>query len=183
MSAPATTRAVWTAAGVVVAAAATFAAHPTTSQTPRNLGDTTLVAYLPPGQGQALVSKQCTGCHDLKGVLRLRAPAEKWEALVLDMGARGAPIELDDVDPMVKYLSEVFGPKAPPFVDVNEATKAELTQLPGVSAEAADRLITARGQGALTSSDQVRTALGIDQPAFDKIKYYVYVKSSPPRNR
>ena len=99
---------------------------------------------------------------------------------MLDTGARGAPIELDDVDPMVKYLSTVFGPKAPPFVDVHSASKAELIKLPGVSPEAADRLIAARTAGPLSSADQVRTALGLDATAFEKIKYYVYVKSAPP---
>ena len=141
-------------------------------------------AYLPPGDGQTLVAKGCVGCHDLGGVVRLRAAAPKWEALVLDMGARGAPIELDDVDPMVRYLSTVFGPKAPPFVDAHAASKDELVKLPGVTPEAADRLIAARSAGSLSSADQVRTALGLDETAFQKIKYYVYVKSSPPdRNR
>ena len=85
---------------------------------------------------------------------------------------------------MVRYLTTVFGPDAPPFVDANTATKAELVKLPGVSQEAADRLIAARSAGPLSSADQVRTALGLDPPAFEKIKYYVYVKSaSPDRNR
>jgi mono/diheme cytochrome c family protein len=144
----------------------------------------TFAAYLPPGEGKALVAKGCVGCHDLGGTVRLRAAAPKWEALVLDMGARGAPIELDDVDPIVRYLSTVFGPNAPPFIDANAASKVELIKLPGVSPEAADRLIAARSAGPLSSADQVRTALGLDTPAFEKIKYYVYVKSAPPdRNR
>jgi hypothetical protein len=140
--------------------------------------------YLPPGDGQALVAKACVGCHDLGGTVRLRAAAPKWEALLLDMGARGAPIEVDDIDPMVKYLSSVFGPQAPPFVDVNAATKAELIKLPGVAPEAADRLIAARSSTPLSSAAQVQAALGLDETAFQKIKYYVYVKSSQPdRNR
>lgn len=146
----------------------------------RGQGSDAYRAYLPPGEGQALVARSCTGCHDLGGTVRLRATAAKWEALVLDMGARGAPIEIDDVDPMVRYLSTVFGPKAPPFVDAESATKAELIKLPGVSPEGAERLIAARSQGALSSADQVRTALSLDETAFDKIKYYLYVKSSPP---
>lgn len=156
--------------------------HP--QQARRGGGADAFAAYLPPGDGQTLVAKGCIGCHDLGGVVRLRAAAPKWEALVLDMGARGAPIELDDIDPMVRYLSSVFGPKAPPFVDAHSATKDELIKLPGVSPEAADRLIAARSSGSLSSAEQVRTALGLDETDFQKIKYYVYVKSSPPaRNR
>ena len=169
---------------VFLATAAVTIAREAPQQARRNAGPDAFAAYLPPGEGQALVAKGCIGCHDLGGVVRLRAAAPKWEALVLDMGARGAPIELDDVDPMVKYLSTVFGPKAPPFVDAHSATKAELIKLPGVSPEAADRLIAARSGDSLTSADQVRTALGLDPSAFEKIKYYIYLKSArPDRNR
>ena len=164
---------------VTLAATATAALAFSPPQGRRGQGADVFVAYLPPGEGQTLVVKGCVGCHDLGGVVRLRAAAPKWEALVLDMGARGAPIELDEVDPMVKYLSTVFGPSAPPFVDADAATKDELIKLPGVSPEAADRVIAARSQGAL-STDQLRTALGLDETAFNKIKYYVYLKSSRP---
>jgi hypothetical protein len=133
-------------------------------------------AYLPAGDGRALVTTQCTGCHDLHGVVRLRAAAPQWEALVLDMGARGAPIMLDEIDPLVKYLSTVFGPKAPPFTDANSATKADLLRLPGVTPQAAERLIAKRDAEPLISAEQVRVALGLDVPSFDKIKPYVYVK-------
>jgi hypothetical protein len=147
-------------------------------------GPDEFVAYLPPGEGQALVAKGCAGCHDFGGIVRLRAAAPKWEALVLDMGARGAPIDVDDVDPMVKYLSTVFGPDAPPLADVHSAPKTELVKLPGVTPEAADRLIAARTQGSLTTTEEVRAALGLDETAFAKIKYYLYLKSArPDRNR
>lgn len=142
-----------------------------------------LIAYLPPGEGKALVVSRCTVCHDLRGMMQLRKAPPGWEAIVLDMGARGAPITLDDIDPLVKYLSTAFGPEAPPFTDVNSASKAELTKLPGVAPEAADRLIARRGTGPLTSAEQVRTAFGLNTQAFDKIKYYVYVKPAAPAKR
>lgn len=134
--------------------------------------------YLPPGEGQALVVSRCTGCHDLKGTIQLRKPAPAWEAIVLDMGARGAPMTLDEIDPIVKYLSSAFGPNAPPFTDTNAATKGELTRLPGLTPEAADRLIAARSTAPLGSDEQVRTALALDVQTFEKIRYYLYVKPS-----
>lgn len=138
--------------------------------------------YLPPGDGKALVVSRCTVCHDLRGTIQLRKAPPGWEAIVLDMGARGAPITLDDIDPLVKYLSTAFGLQAPPFTDANSASKAELTKLPGVAPEAADRLIARRGAGPLTS-DEIRSAMGLDAQAFDKIKYYVYVKPAAPTKR
>ena len=86
------------------------------------------------------------------------------------MGARGAPMTLDEIDPLVKYLSSAFGPNAPPFTDANAATKAELTKLPGVTPEAADRLIAARTNAPLVSDEQVRTALALDPQTFEKIR-------------
>jgi hypothetical protein len=134
--------------------------------------------YLPPGEGQGLVISRCTGCHDLKGTLQLRKAAPAWEAIVLDMGARGAPMTLEEVDPIVKYLSSVFGRDAPPFTDANAASRDELTKLPGVTPEAADRLIVARATAPLVSDEQLRTALALDTQTFEKIRYYLYVKPS-----
>jgi hypothetical protein len=136
-------------------------------------------AYLPPGDGRELVLKQCTSCHDLKGMVQLRKSKDGWEQIVMDMGARGAPIMLDEVDPVVNYLATVFGPTAPPFTDANTETRDGLTRLPGVTPEAADRLIAARAKEPLASHEQVRAALGLDAKAFEKIKPYIYVK--PPQ--
>lgn len=142
---------------------------------PGSPGSEDLSVYLPPGQAKALVAKECSACHDLRGVLELRKPAKDWEAIVLDMGARGAVITIDDVDPVVRYLAEVFGPQAPPFTDVNSALRDDLTKIPGVTPAAADRLIAQRAT--VSSHDEVRTALGLDAQAFEKIKPYLYLKA------
>jgi mono/diheme cytochrome c family protein len=140
-------------------------------------------ANLPPGEGKALVEQRCTVCHDLRGTIQLRKSRPAWEAIVLDMGARGAPITIDDIDPLVNYLSTAFGPQAPPLTDANAASKAELLKLPGVAPDAADRLIAARTAAALRSEEEVRTALALDAQAFDKIRYYVYVRSPASAKR
>ena len=134
--------------------------------------------YLPPGQARAIVARECSVCHDLDGVVKLRKPAKDWEAIVLDMGARGAAITIDDVDPVVAYLAEVFGPMAPPFTDISTATRDDLTKLPGVTPAAADTLLAQRAaKGRLSSHDEVRAALGLDAARFDRIKPYLYLKS------
>jgi Helix-hairpin-helix motif len=140
-------------------------------------------AYLPPGEGRDIVVSRCSGCHDLRGTVQLRKPAAGWEAIVLDMGARGAPLTLEEIDPIVKYLSTAFGPNAPPFTDANAASRDELVKLPGVTAEAAERLIKARADGPLVSQEQVRTALAIAPSTFDKFKHYLYVKPPGAKRR
>ncbi len=139
--------------------------------------------YLPPGEGKQLFVPACAGCHELVSTLRLRQSREAWEAMILDMGARGAPVLVDDVEPLATYLAAVFGSTAPPFADVNVATREDLVKLPGVTSAAADRLIAVRGKAPLTSAEQVRAALGLDPQPFEKIKYYLYVKPSEKESR
>lgn len=134
--------------------------------------------YLPPGDGKALVAAQCSACHELKGTVQLRRPKQEWEALVIDMVGRGAPLTIEEADTIIGYLSTVFGPSAPPFVDVNTAPKTDLLKLPGMTSELADRLIAHRtGKGPLTSRDAVRSALGVDDAVFAKMKWYL--KAAP----
>lgn len=132
---------------------------------------------LPPGNGQALVMKNCTACHDLDGTVQLRKTREEWESIVIDMIGRGAPLFIEEVDPIIGYLADAFGPKAPPIVDVNTAVKDELVKLTGVTPQLADRLIAYRtANGSFMSLEQVRTVLGISNDAFDRIKAYVRLR-------
>lgn len=135
--------------------------------------------YLPPGgPGRELVATQCATCHDLGGVVRLRKSKADWEAVILDMVGRGAALVVDDVDPMVAYLSEAFGPTVPPLTDVNNAQAADLVKLPGVRPDAAERLVAERGKAPLASHDQVKAALGLDDAGYASIRRFVYLK--PP---
>lgn len=132
-----------------------------------------LSQYLPPGAGKTLVARECSTCHDLEGVIRLRQSKPGWEAVVIDMVGRGAPLMIEDVDAMTAYLAEVFGPKAPPLVDANTAGRDELMKLPGLTAAQADQLIALRAKKPFTSRDEVREAAGLSATAFEKLKWYV----------
>lgn len=137
--------------------------------------------YLPPGKGKALVAKECAACHEPDGMIRFRASKPKWEAVVIDMVARGAPLSIEDADIIIDYLSDVFGPQAPPHVDINTATREELVQLPGVTPAAADRLVTHRHKkGASFTIDEVREAIGLDAAAFEKVRWYISAQKPPP---
>ena len=74
--------------------------------------DTTSDTRLQIGEGSALVSELCTKCHNLDEVVRLRQSREGWEDTVYSMVGRGAPIFPDEVDVIIDYLSEVYGPTA-----------------------------------------------------------------------
>lgn len=141
-------------------------------------------AYLPPGKGKALVAKECAGCHTLEGLVRLRGTQQVWEAVVFDMVARGAPLRLEEVDPIVDYLATAFGPAAPPLVEVNTASADELVKLPGLTPALADRLIEhRRSKGPFASREEVRVTLGIDEAAFEKMKWSVRAARPSPATR
>lgn len=138
-------------------------------------------ANLPPGQGRELATQRCSSCHTLERTVQLRRPRDGWEATVFDMVGRGAPIFLDEAKELVDYFTKVFGPDAPPFIDVNRASKEELIKIPGVTAELAARLIAYRGaNGPLASRDHVREILGLNEKAFESIRYYLHAAAPSP---
>jgi cytochrome c5 len=67
---------------------------------------------LPEGPGQALVTRQCVGCHTLEVALGKRGTADEWRATVQTMIDRGAPITSQDAAAMASYLGQHFGPGA-----------------------------------------------------------------------
>ena len=141
---------------------------------PGGQGRDTWADNLPPGQGKELAAKQCSNCHSLERTVQLRTSREVWETTVYDMVGRGAPIFLDEAKEMITYFSNVFGPNAPPLIDVNRVSKDELLKFPGFTPELANRLLAYReANGPIASRDQVREILGLDEKAFENIRYYL----------
>jgi mono/diheme cytochrome c family protein len=135
--------------------------------------------HLPPGKGKELAAQSCGSCHTLERTVQLRQSRDGWEATVYDMVGRGAPILLDEAKEIITYYSNVFGPDAPPLIDVNRASKEELLKVRGITAELASRLIAYReANGPLASRDNVREILGLEEKAFEDIRYYL--RAVPP---
>ena len=129
---------------------------------------------LPPGDAKMLTVERCSSCHSLERTVQLRKAKNGWEDIVFDMVGRGAPIFVDEANQIVEYLTKVLGPDAPPFIDVNRASKDDMVKVPGLNAELADKLVAYRqNRGPFASRDQIREALGLDEKAFEKIRYYV----------
>jgi mono/diheme cytochrome c family protein len=63
---------------------------------------------LPPGDGKALVSAACTPCHGLKALFVFKGDDRKWEILVHEMVAFGAPVTPAERDTILKYLQATF---------------------------------------------------------------------------
>ena len=127
---------------------------------------------LPPGKGKESVVMTCVGCHNLKSVVTARKTRDDWAKSVADMIGRGAEIFPEELEPITAYLSAVFGPGVPKAVNVNTATREELEKLPNMNPPLASRILAARDSaGPFKNSDELRRALAIEQPDFEKIRY------------
>ncbi|WP_216323032.1 PQQ-dependent sugar dehydrogenase [Sphingomonas quercus] len=69
-------------------------------------------ADLPPGPGQDIVNRACTGCHDSSMFTSQRKDAAGWTDTVNAMIANGAPVPPASVPTVVAYLVQNFGAPA-----------------------------------------------------------------------
>jgi glucose dehydrogenase len=84
---------------------------------------------LPDGDGKALVTQICSGCHGLETALdRTRTEAD-WSNVVDSMAARGATATDAEFDRIVKYLAKNFGKGATPAAAKPAATASAATKI------------------------------------------------------
>ena len=78
--------------------------------------DDELNSFLPNGEGKALITLYCTTCHHASGMrqnIAKRAGRDRsyWNTLVRRMITTwNAPIADEDIEPIIDYLSNHFGP-------------------------------------------------------------------------
>ena len=79
---------------------------------------------LPEGEGKELILGTCAQCHSLAPVVLQRKSAAGWEHTVRDMVSRGAQIHSREIEPIVSYLAQHFGPQALPLATSSEKQAA-----------------------------------------------------------
>jgi cytochrome c5 len=67
---------------------------------------------LPQGEGRDLVAVACTQCHPLTPILNSRLGQAGWRNHVTNMVIRGAQLNANEADLVVRYLTASFGPSA-----------------------------------------------------------------------
>lgn len=67
-----------------------------------------LAIALPEGEGKALVTRACGGCHEPTLVMFTREDEEGWAVIVNDMAARGATATQEELARITAYLAEHF---------------------------------------------------------------------------
>ncbi len=69
---------------------------------------------MPAGEGSALVSGVCSGCHSVDMVLVQSKSRRGWESTVQDMVSRGAQLSSEERGTIVSYLAEHYGENSRP---------------------------------------------------------------------
>jgi competence protein ComEA len=114
---------------------------------------------LPDGKGKAEFVRICGKCHGVDSVVGTTNTPEGWADVVEDMVSRGAAGTADELDLVVAYLAEHFGPK----LKINTAAEKELTEALGISETDARAIVRYRRMtGAFKGWDDLRKAPDID---------------------
>jgi cytochrome c553 len=79
---------------------------------PRTYVPPEITTYLSDAEGEALVTRACTRCHDVDRVNKTRNSAEAWRVLIVDMRERGAQISDVDLEKLVEWLGRTKGTNA-----------------------------------------------------------------------
>jgi hypothetical protein len=65
---------------------------------------------LPAGEGRDTVEYVCSQCHDLLPITSAQKTPDQWRYIVTTMINQGAPLEDYEIDTVLRYLAEHFGP-------------------------------------------------------------------------
>lgn len=106
----------------------------------------------------------CIRCHTSDRVVQGRRFRTQFEELIEQMVARGAVVNDEDYDVIIKYLVTEFG-----RVDVNKATAADLAEVLHLAPAEADAIVAARkAAGRFADFDALAAAPGVPVEALTK---------------
>jgi len=137
--------------------------------------------FLPVGEGKAEVSLACSSCHDLRQVITQKKSSANWSDTVRKMiSAYQAPVDKDDFEIIVVYLSKNFGDQNPIEhlpMNINTSPIEALARLPRISVEAAKAIVESRKTGGsfVSVKDLLRVKC-IDAAILKGIEAYISTK-------
>lgn len=77
---------------------------PTSKPFPRTYVAQEITTFFSDAEGEALLKRACTSCHDIERVNKARNSPERWRVLTLDMRERGAKLEDGELERLVEWL-------------------------------------------------------------------------------
>ena len=134
--------------------------------------------FLPAGEGKAEVALACSSCHDLSQVITQKKSGANWSATVRKMiSAYQAPVDKDDFEVIVAYLTKNFGEQNPIEhlpMNINTSPIEALARLPGINVEAAKAIVESRKtSGSFAAVEDLLRVKGIDAATLKGIKAYI----------
>jgi competence protein ComEA len=127
---------------------------------------------LPEGAGKATTVKLCAVCHAAEIVMNRRESVDGWNAIIVDMIARGAKGSDDEFGEIVDYLVANF-PKtaASTKINVNQASAKELTAALEIAEKQGTAIVEYRdSKGKFKSIEDLLRVPGIDTAAIEAKK-------------
>jgi competence ComEA-like helix-hairpin-helix protein len=136
-------------------------------QTPEAKGPNPTAQELPPGEGKALLLKQCSGCHQLTVVTSQHKSESAWTDTIIEMRNRGANGSDEDMEQIIHYLAANFGPSnTPAKVNVNSSSAPDMVAGLALSHAEADAIVAYRSK-----NGKFKDIAGLKQvPAVDVAK-------------
>ena len=132
---------------------------------------------LPPGEGKDLLTKDCTGCHQVSVITSQHKSESKWTDTVVEMRNRGAEGSDEDMEKIIHYLAANFGPQdaAAPAkaakVNVNTATASDIVTGLSLSQANADAIVAYRTKnGKFKDIDSLKQVPGVEAAKIDAVK-------------
>ncbi len=89
--------ATWITSGIAISGLIIFSTGLTQSQ-----------EIFPAGQGRNTLFLVCVQCHSLGRVSEAKLTAANWEFTLYDMISRGAPVRVEEIETLKKYLVDNF---------------------------------------------------------------------------
>jgi cytochrome c2 len=82
---------------------------PTSKPFPRAYVAPEITTFFSDTEGEALLKRACTSCHEIERVNKARYAPERWRVVTLDMRERGAKLEDDELERLVEWLGRTKG--------------------------------------------------------------------------
>ena len=82
---------------------------PTTKPFPRAYVAPEVTTFFSDAEGEGLLKRACTSCHEIGRVNTARFSPERWRVVTLDMRERGARLEDTELERLVEWLGRTKG--------------------------------------------------------------------------
>ena len=82
---------------------------PTSKPFPRTYVAQEVTTFFSDAEGEGLLKRACTSCHEIERVNTARFSPERWRVVTLDMRERGAKLEDSELERLVEWLGRTKG--------------------------------------------------------------------------